>query len=103
MISSDVGVSNARTALAWQRTALALMAGAAIMARFTYSELGWAAIVVLMAALLLSAWVFVESRGRYSHHAGIRSRGRSRGGRGPGSLAIATLLIAGTELLAMAR
>lgn len=97
---SDLGVSNERTALAWQRTALALMAGTAIMARLTYTELGWFAVAMLSVALLLSAWVFVESWLRYSHHAGTRLRRRGRGGRAPASLAAATVLIAGTELAA---
>lgn len=99
-MSTDLGVSNERTALAWQRTALALMAGTAIMARLTYSQLGWLALVVLSVALLLGFWVFLESWLRYTHHAGIRFRARPRGGRAPASLAVATILIAGTELAA---
>jgi len=97
----DPGAANERTALAWQRTALALVAAAAVMARLTWSSLGLAAFVPLGAALALGLWVFVESWGRYAHDAGTRSRTRPRGGRAPFTLAIATTLIAGTELAAL--
>ncbi|NPC96502.1 DUF202 domain-containing protein [Nocardioides sp. zg-DK7169] len=98
----DPGAANERTALAWQRSALALIAGAALLARLTWSSLGVAALVVLSVALVLSAWVFVESRGRYAHDAGTRQRPRSRGGRAPLALAIATALVGATELAALA-
>lgn len=97
----DPGASNERTALAWQRTALALIAAAAIMARLTGSTLGTLAGVALGAAMVLAGWVFVESWARYSHDAGTRSRGRPRGGRAPAALAVATALIAFTELASL--
>jgi uncharacterized membrane protein YidH (DUF202 family) len=99
--AGDAGISNERTALAWQRTALSLVAGSAIIARLTWSSLGLVALVPLSAALLLSLWVFVEGSGRYSHDAGTRSRVRSRGGRAPLALAVATSLIGATELTAL--
>ena len=98
----DVGAANERTALAWQRSALALIAGAVLLARLTWSTLGPVALVVLSVALVLSSWVFVESRGRYAHDAGMRRRPRSRGGRAPLALAVATALIGATELAALA-
>ena len=98
----DAGVSNERTALAWQRTALSLIAASAVIARLTWSRLGVTALVALTAATGLSIWVFVESRGRYAHDAGIDSRGRSRGGRAPAAVAVATVLVAVTELAALA-
>lgn len=97
----DHGMANERTALAWQRTALSLVAAAAIMTRLTWSSLGVAAVVPLGGALLLSGWVFVESGARYSHRAGTRPRRRSRGGRAPLFLAVATTLVAGTELASL--
>jgi uncharacterized membrane protein YidH (DUF202 family) len=46
-MADDVGVSNERTALAWQRTALALLAGAAILSGLTLERLGLVAFVAL--------------------------------------------------------
>lgn len=97
----DTGVSNERTALAWQRTALSLLASAAIMARPTWSELGGLVAVPLGGAVVLSGWVFWESRGRYAHDAGTRPRARARGGRAPVALTAAITLIAMTELAAL--
>ena len=99
--TEDVGLPNERTALAWQRTALSLAAAAAIVARLTWSELGPLAGVLLLGALGLSGWVFVESRGRYRHDAGTKRRPRPRGGRAPFALALATALVAATELAAL--
>lgn len=96
------GVSNERTALAWQRTALALLAASAIVARLTLARLGVVAVVSLLVVLPLALWVMVESRGRYAHAAGVRTRSRPRGGRAPLALACATALIALTELAAIA-
>lgn len=95
-------MSNERTALAWQRTALSLLASAAIMARLTWSELGALAALPLGAAVLLSGWVFWESRGRYAHHAGARPGVGARGGRAPAALTVAIALIAVAELGALA-
>ena len=97
----DTGVSNERTALAWQRTALSIVASAAIMARLTWSELGLLGAVPLVGAVVLGAWVFWESRGRYAHDAGTRLRPRGRAGRAPFTLTTAIALMAMTELLAL--
>jgi uncharacterized membrane protein YidH (DUF202 family) len=99
--AGDPGVANERTSLAWQRTALSLVAATAVMARLTWDDLGVVGLGPLMLAMGLSVWVFVESRARYSHDAGTRDRGRSRGGRAPLSLALATGLMAATELAAL--
>lgn len=97
----DTGLANERTALAWQRTALATTAGAAVMARLTFDQLGIPALVALGAALALSAWILAESRGRYHHQSGARLRPRPRGGIAPAVLSAAVLLMAGTELAAL--
>lgn len=99
--SGDPGLSNERTALAWQRTALALIAATAVMARLTWSRLGPLAAVTLTVALVLALWVFFESRGRYAHDAGTRSRARPRGGRAPAFVATTVTLLAVTELAAL--
>lgn len=98
---ADEGASNERTALSWQRTALSLLGGSAILARLTWSSLGFVVLIPLGIATGLALWVFIESRWRYAHDAGTRSRGRSRGGTAPGSLAVATTLLAATELAAL--
>lgn len=99
--SADVGLANERTALAWQRTALSLVGGSAIVARLSWSELGPAALVPVFVTVVLASWVFVESNWRYAHDAGTRSRGRSRGGRGPLFLTLCVVLLAATELFAL--
>lgn len=101
--AGDPGMANERTALAWQRTALALLGGSAVMARLTWDDLGLRAAAPLAIAFVLSLWVFVESWGRYSHDAGTRLRPRPRGGRAPTSLMLATVLVAATELAALVR
>lgn len=97
----DSALPNERTALAWQRTALSLMAGAAIMGRLTFGRLGYVALVVLAVAAVLSLWVFIESRRRYAQRLGHRTRPRPRGGRAPLFLTLALALIAVTELAAL--
>jgi uncharacterized membrane protein YidH (DUF202 family) len=103
MHRADPGRANERTALAWQRTALSLMAGAAVLARLTFDRLGMAAVAVLGVALLLALWVLLESRGRYEHDTGRRPRTRSRSGRAPAALAVATVVVGLTETAALLR
>ncbi|TIC88829.1 DUF202 domain-containing protein [Nocardioides sp. GY 10113] len=97
------GLSNERTALAWQRTALSLTVAAIAMGRVTFERLGGIAAAALTVAALLSAWVFVESRLRYSTHHAAARRGRPRGGRAALALTTATTLIALTEIAALVR
>lgn len=97
----DPGVGNARTALAWQRTALALVAGSVILARLTFDRLGILAFTSVLVVLPLSCWVLIESRARYAQAAGRRQRTRSRGGRAPAALTIATMVLALVELAAL--
>lgn len=98
---ADVGLANERTALAWQRTALSLVGGSAIVARLSWSELGLVALVPVLVTVVLALWVFLESNWRYAHDAGTRPRGRSRGGRGPLFLTLCVVVLAGTELFAL--
>jgi uncharacterized membrane protein YidH (DUF202 family) len=100
-MQSDPGAGNERTALAWQRTALAIVAAAAILTRLTFDRLGVLALASVLVALPLGLWVLQESRGRYAHDSGERLRPRSRGGRAPAALAAATVVIALTELAAL--
>ena len=98
---SDTGLSNERTALAWQRTALSLVAGSAVLGRLTFARLGWLSVALVGVAVALGLWVFVESRWRYAQQLGHRPRTRPRGGRAALSLTVATLLIAITEVAAL--
>lgn len=97
----DGGLANERTALAWQRTALSLVAAAAILGRLTFAQLGWVAIAMLGLAIMLCLWVFAESRWRYAQQLGLRQRTRERGGRAALFLVVATCLIAITEMAAL--
>jgi uncharacterized membrane protein YidH (DUF202 family) len=99
MPTEDPGAGNERTALAWQRTALALVAGAALLTRLTLDRLGWFAVVSVVVAGPLAGWVFVESRRRYAQAAAVRAR--PRGGRAPLALALATVVVATVELAAL--
>jgi uncharacterized membrane protein YidH (DUF202 family) len=99
---SDPGAQNERTALAWQRTALSLMAGSAVLARLTYERLGLLSLAGVSIAFVLSCWVFWESPRRYAHSAGVRLRRRDRGGRSSVALTVSVALIALTELAAIA-
>ncbi|MDT0203203.1 DUF202 domain-containing protein [Nocardioides sp. AE5] len=95
----DPGIANERTALAWQRTALTLTAGAAIMARLAIDDNGRAALALLVVAAMLGTWIFFEASLRYRHSTGQRERIRGRGGRAGLTLTVATVLIAAGELL----
>ncbi|MCX5046211.1 DUF202 domain-containing protein [Aldersonia sp. NBC_00410] len=99
--STSPGLQNERTALAWQRTALAVLAGAAVVTRMTLHRLGIFALVGLLVAIPICVWVLVESRSRYRHDAAPQARTRSRGGRSHGALALAIALLAMMELAAL--
>jgi uncharacterized membrane protein YidH (DUF202 family) len=97
----DAGVHNERTALAWQRTALSLLAGSAIVTRLSLDDLGLLAVAGFVVVLVLVGLVLRESHGRYHDEAGIRRRTRPRGGRAPAMLAVVTVLVGLTELAAL--
>ena len=90
------GTATERTALAWQRTALAVLAGALLLARITFEELGRLAFVVVVVAVPLALWVLVESRSR-------ARRGVLRGGRAAAVLTVAVVVLAAGELTALVR
>lgn len=94
--ADDTGIANERTALAWQRTALSIVGGAAILARLRAEDLVLL-VVPLSLAALLGLWVLFESRWRYDR----TTRSLRRGGRAPAVLSVATGLIAVSELIAL--
>ncbi|WP_157074565.1 DUF202 domain-containing protein [Janibacter corallicola] len=93
------GFQPERTVLAWQRTALACAAGAALIARHTATVLGPIVLVIFTATLALSVVAFVLGRHRYEIAADEPSRRRD--GRAPAALAFAVLALAMTELLSL--
>ena len=97
----DPGISNERTALAWQRNALALVAGTAIIMRLSFDQLGPVALVSAALIVPLAGWVLLESRKRYAHHGGTRIRSTPPDGRAPAALALATIVLAAVELVAL--
>jgi uncharacterized membrane protein YidH (DUF202 family) len=92
----DPGTAGARTALAWQRTALTVLAGALVLSRLTLDALGPAAFVVVVVSVPLAVWVLVESRFRHR-------RGTLQGGRAAAGLTAAVVALAATELVALLR
>jgi uncharacterized membrane protein YidH (DUF202 family) len=100
MSEPDPGVGNERTALAWQRTALSVVAGAAILSRLTYDRVGVAALLSVLVAAPLGLWVFFESHRRYAH-GGTDRRRYVRGGRAPMALTVATMVVGMSELVAL--
>jgi uncharacterized membrane protein YidH (DUF202 family) len=99
----EPGIGNERTALAWQRTALALFTASAILTRLTAERLGLFSVLSVGVGAPLACWLFLESRGRYRHDAGQRRRQRDRGGRAPFALAFATIVLGSTEMVALLR
>lgn len=68
-MNGDAGESHERTALAWQRTALALVAGSAVLTRLTFERLGLLALLSVGVAAPLGLWLFLVSRGRHRFEA----------------------------------
>ena len=99
-LSRDAGVANERTSLAWQRTALSLIAGAAIMTRFTQEGASLVALPLLGAALVLSTIVLVGEHLRYRAHESEQPVTFGPGVAGVG-LAMALTLMALAELSAL--
>lgn len=93
------GAQPERTALSWQRTALATAAGAAIIARHTTGELGPGALLILLATLALAGAAFLLGRRRYA--VAPIEPSRRRDGRAAFALALAITGMALTELLAL--
>ena len=108
----DRGAQPERTALAWQRTALATAAGSAIVARHSVGPLGPAALVIMGVSIGLALTAFTLGRRRYlagpteSRLSATEGRRRwdlpRRDGLAPALLSLAVLSLAATELSAAA-
>lgn len=70
---ADAGLQPERTALAWGRTTLAMVAASALFLRWT-PQYGWFAGVLTLGALLTAAFIYAGQRMRYERRVrGIRS------------------------------
>lgn len=97
----DSGLAGDRTSLAWQRTALSIVAGAAVMVRFTRDVVGLVPLLLLGTAIVLATIVLV------GEHLWYRARrAAAHVLLGPGvagaALAIALTLMALAELTVLA-
>lgn len=71
---NDVGMANERTSLAWQRTALGGIAGAAIATRLTWESLGPVSLLPLVLSLSAASWILSEGSRRYRAAGLLRRR-----------------------------
>lgn len=92
------GAQPERTAMSWQRTALATMTGSMIITRHSAPILGAPVLFVLVISIGLTAAAFILGRRRYALPAAEPSRRRD--GRAPAALAAAMCVMALTEILA---
>ncbi|TFV53964.1 DUF202 domain-containing protein [Geodermatophilus sp. DF01-2] len=95
----DPGAQNERTALAWRRTALALLAAALVGARLLVSD-GWAAgLWAVVLVLPASAWVLWMANRRYAKaSAALAGRTALPDGRLPTAVAAVTVGLGLMEL-----
>ena len=100
-MNGDAGESHERTALAWQRTALALVAGSAVLTRLTFERLGLLALLSVGVAAPLGLWLFLESHRHHRHEAGRAARTRTRSAAAPLVLTLATSAVAIVEIAAL--
>ncbi|MEU4806538.1 DUF202 domain-containing protein [Actinosynnema sp. NPDC023587] len=91
------GAQNERTALAWQRTALAMIAGSAVLVRLTVDRVGLVAVVGLGVTVALGLVVLVAARSRYQ--GGLR--GRRGGAVLPAAVAAGTVVMVLVEAAAV--
>ena len=99
----DAGVQNERTALAWQRTALALFGAIVVAARLGLRQWPVATVMALAPALALSVVIFRLSSRRYRRaQAALHDVGRrAPGGRLPFFAATAITVLGLAALVAV--
>ena len=100
-VDHDPGLGNERTTLAWQRTALSVVAGAAIVGRLTLEGIGVVTVLATGVAAVIGLLLFVEGRDRYRRNAGARHGPPPPDARSTLALSIAVAILAGTELSAL--
>lgn len=95
----DRGAQNERTALAWTRTALAMLVGVVLAARVAAEPLGVAAVVFGVVVAPIAVAVLVLARRRYHRsHEALHMAGALPDGRLPALVAVVTLLLALLEI-----
>ena len=97
----DPGLQPERTALAWQRSALALAGASVVLARVTFQSVGPLTVVVVLLGITHAAVIFATSRRHY------RSRRQNLLARWPtavhGALLVAQVLaLSAMELIEIA-
>ncbi|MFD1812175.1 DUF202 domain-containing protein [Rhodococcus gannanensis] len=90
-MSTDSGLANERTALAWQRTALSVVVGTAVITRLVGLTSGFMWVAFLVGVTLLVAWALAMSRVRCLRVSDSR-RGAARSG-------LPSLMLAGVVCL----
>ncbi len=93
----DRGAQNERTSLAWQRTALAMIGGSAVLTRLTVDRLGPVALVGMAVTVSLGVVVLVASRLRYQEG----RRGHPGGAGLPAAVAVGTAAMILVETAAL--
>lgn len=95
----DHGAQNERTALAWTRTALALLVGVVLATRLAAEPLGTAAVVFGLVVAPVAAAILLLARRRYQRsNEALHAERVLPDGRLPGLVALVTLLLAVLEI-----
>jgi uncharacterized membrane protein YidH (DUF202 family) len=85
---SDPGLQPERTALAWRRTALALVAGSLLGLRVLPTLLGAAGLIVAAAGVIAALAVLTTAHSRFRRVHRILTEGSAGPGAGPGTAAL---------------
>ncbi|TDD66099.1 DUF202 domain-containing protein [Jiangella aurantiaca] len=95
----DHGAQNERTALAWTRTALALLVGVVLASRLAAEPLGPAAMVFGLAVAPVALLILVLARRRYRRsNEALHADRALPDGKLPALVALVTLLLAALEI-----
>ena len=95
----DPGAQNERTALAWTRTALALLVGVVLASRLAAAQLGVVALVFALVVAPLALVILLMARSRYRHaHDALHHERDLPDGRLPALVALVCCLLAVLEL-----
>ncbi len=97
-MAGDPSAANARTALAWRRTAIVVVGGCAVIAKLSVSSISVVDGAGLLVGALLGLWVVLESSRRYQGASDARQGQGMRGGRAPFALGLAISLVCLVEL-----
>ena len=91
----DPGLQPERSALAWQRTALAIAVGSLIYGRILSVSLGLWAVLPMVAGLAMAGALGLKSQRRYAHHHRTLTSGNGMLADGRLNAALALFVMAG--------